>query len=80
MAEFYREIARERQAHPGDDILSELTKATVDDGPLTEDEIANIASLLTSASLDTTASALSLMCLWLVAHPESRDRLAADPT
>jgi len=80
MEAFYARIAAERRADPGDDVLSELTTKTVDERPLSEAEIANIAALLTAASLDTTASALGLMCLWLASHPEARDELVADPS
>jgi cytochrome P450 len=80
MQDFYMQIARERRANPGEDVLSELTTKEVDGRLLTDEEIANMASLLTSASLDTTASSLSLMCLWLATHPDARRRLVDDPS
>jgi cytochrome P450 len=80
MAEFFRRTAAERMADPGDDVLSDLVTKEVDGRPLTEDELTNIAALLTVSSLDTTSSSLGLMALRLATNPGHRDALVADPS
>jgi cytochrome P450 len=72
--------ARRAQGEVGDDIVGELVRARIDGEPLTETELANLLSLLTAASLDTTASAFANMLTWLVRHPTRRDELVADPS
>ena len=77
----FREVITERRASGaiGDDVVSELVRARVGARPLTDDELVNILSLLTAASLDTTASALANMVAWLCENPAARDLLVNEP-
>ena len=61
-------------------MVSALLQCQIDGRALSDEELLNILSLLTAASLDTTASALANMVAWLAANPERRDELVADPS
>jgi cytochrome P450 len=48
-------------------------------GAISEAECLNMLELLTSASLDTTATALANMLTWLASHPDEQEQLRAAP-
>lgn len=77
------ELLAERAARPGDDLLSGLTQAEIDDGGtrrrLTTKESANFANLLVSAGTETVARLLGWAAVVLADHPDQRAELAADP-
>lgn len=68
-----------RRAAPGDDLLSQLVNGKMKDRPLEVDEAVRMCSQVIVAGLDTVASALSFIMLWLSKHPEVRHELAASP-
>ena len=73
------EVAAERRAHPGDDVLSALVQADVDGRPLTDGEVQSVLWNLVGGGLDTTTSLTSLSLHHLDAHPELRAQLIDHP-
>lgn len=71
------DLARERRANPGSDLLSKLVSA-VDTGSLDEDELQAFAVLLAGAGTDTTRNAISHGVHALIRNPDQmawlRDR------
>ena len=84
-------LIRSRRDGEGEDLLSELCTATLDDGrPLTGEEIADHMNMLMMAAHDTLASSLSTFVWLLAVNPHWQERLreealglgltASDPT
>jgi cytochrome P450 len=71
-------LARKRAA-PGEDLLTGLARAADHDGALSEQEILSTIFQLVVAGHDTTTSLIGNATAALLAHPEQRDALAADP-
>ncbi|ORW94506.1 cytochrome [Mycobacterium szulgai] len=63
----------------GDDVLSVLLRARIDDQPLSDAELLNIIYLLMFAGLDTVTASMSCLLAWLGQHPYERRRLAEEP-
>jgi cytochrome P450 len=75
---FVLETARERRAHPTDDLMTFLV-AGVDSGELAEDELLGASLLLFVAGITTTSGLISNSLFHLAEFPEQRARLVADP-
>jgi cholest-4-en-3-one 26-monooxygenase len=73
-------LARERRAHPRDDLVSALIRAEVDGEALSEMDFDSFFLLLAVAGNETTRNLISGGMLALIEHPEERARLCADPT
>jgi cytochrome P450 len=73
------ELVKQRREDPRDDVASALTKGSVLDSPVTDEEAATILNGLTFAATDTTTSALLHSLRWLSAHPEERALLQREP-
>jgi methyl-branched lipid omega-hydroxylase len=71
-------LAAERDGHPGDDLISALATANVDDEQLTPAELASFFILLVVAGNETTRTALSHSLVLLTEHPDQRELLLAD--
>ncbi len=78
LADYIRELAAERKAHPRDDLLSLMGQAE-GSGDLKEGETRGLAFILTLAGIDTTACLLSNAFFRLEPLPEDRAWLTADP-
>jgi cytochrome P450/nitrite reductase/ring-hydroxylating ferredoxin subunit len=79
LIEYGRTLGEARRREPRDDITTRLVEAEVDGSTLTEHEFGLFFILLTTAGNETTRHTISLGLLDLLAHPEERGRLAADP-
>lgn len=77
--EYFRELSRAKRENPADDIVSLLATATVDDRPLTEDEILDYCLILLPAGFETTASSMSFMFLALAEDQELQRTLRDEP-
>ena len=82
---YFFELARERRAHPRDDLISALLESeiTTDDGSprrLDEMELLAFIGLLSGAGNETVARLLSWAAVLLARNPDQRALLAADPT
>lgn len=69
----------ERQANPGTDLLSDLTKAEVDGDRLTTEQLAGMTILLLLGGLDTVASVLGFTMNYLARNADIRHALAEHP-
>lgn len=69
-----------RRAKPGDDIFSALLAGTVQGGrKLTDEELCALGCLLIGAGLDTVASMLGFVAMFLARHPAHRRALIEHP-
>jgi cytochrome P450 len=80
---YLREQLREREAHPRDDLLSDLVAAEIVDETganrrLDLQEAADFSNLLVSAGTETVARLLGWAAVVLAQHPEQRAALAGD--
>jgi cytochrome P450 len=72
-------LIRSRRDGDGEDLLSELCRARLDDGrPLTDEQIADHMNMLMMAAHDTLASSLSTFVWLLAVNPEWQERLRAE--
>ncbi len=73
------EIAREKFADPGDDLISTWIHARIDDEPLPPEAIAHEVGLFISGGAETTRTAISHGLRAFVDHPDHWEAIAADP-
>lgn len=73
-------LMAERRDDPGDDLLGALIAAEQDGETLTAYEVVATALILLIAGHETTVNLIANGTLALLAHPEQREALAADPT
>ena len=78
LANLVRELADERIADPGDDLLSALVTAEVEGDHLTAEEMASFFILLVVAGNETTRNAIAHGLHALTEHPDQRARWQAD--
>lgn len=76
---YFTELVAYRRRHPGEDMLSDLAVAKIDDRPLHLDEILGFCFVLIAGGNDTAAGLLGGTAVALTAHPDQRARLLADP-
>jgi len=77
---YANDLATEKRAHPGDDIISALLAAEVEGERLTDLEFDVFFELLAVAGNETTRNLISHGMLALVEHPDERAKLLADPS
>jgi len=77
---FLSEHIAAKRRQPGDDLVSELASARVEDRPLDAGEMFSWLLTLLVAGNETTRSLLSGGIHTLACHPDERARLAADPS
>ena len=78
LTEFATELAKHREQHPGDDLMTALVQAEVDGDRLTHAEIAAFLVLLSVAGNDTTRHTTSHAIRALTLHPSQRALLMED--
>ncbi|MGH9036798.1 MAG: cytochrome P450, partial [Acidimicrobiia bacterium] len=76
--EYFHWLVAQREADPGDDLVSALVAAQGDDG-LSADELAGAGTLLLFAGHETTADLLANGTVALVRHPGELELLRTDP-
>ena len=77
---FAEKIIPARTANPGRDMVSAIIQGKVDGGrPPTDMEILGLCSLLIAGGLDTVASLLGFIAMFLAEHPAHRQQLIDDP-
>ena len=79
MFEYSRALFAEVRRNPRQDIATRLVQAEVDGDRLTDYELDLFFLLLITAGHETTRNAISLGLESLLAHPDERRRIAADP-
>jgi methyl-branched lipid omega-hydroxylase len=78
LANYAIEIARQRAANPGEDLISALVNAEVDGERFEEYDLGVMVALLIEAGGGTTADAMHEALLALDRFPSERDRLLTD--
>jgi cytochrome P450 len=78
LANLVTELAEQRQANPGEDLVSALATANIDGEQLTPAELASFFVLLVVAGNETTRTAISHSLVLLTEHPDQRELLLAD--
>jgi cytochrome P450 len=74
------EIVDERRANPGDDFISHLVRANVDEDALNDRELFDQIFSVCGAALQTTATSMGAVLLLLCRHPDQLDDLRSDPS
>jgi len=74
-----QEVAAEKYANPGDDLISTWLHARIDDEPLPPEAIAHEVGLFISGGAETTRTAISHGLRAFVDHPEQWDAMSTDP-
>jgi cytochrome P450 len=77
--DYFLDLVRERRRHPGDDLVTILTRARDEQGPLTDDELVALCILMIQAGHETTADMIGLGVLALLRHPDELHALRDDP-
>lgn len=81
MRDYFAALVSERQAKPGDDLISYLTKQRYPDGePFKFNHILGSCGLLLVAGIDTTWSGIGASIWHLAKTPSDRERLIAEPS
>jgi cytochrome P450 len=78
LTEFATELAKHREEHPGDDLMTALVQAEIDGDRLTHAEIAAFLVLLSVAGNDTSRHTTSHAIRALTLHPAQRELLLED--
>jgi cytochrome P450 len=78
--EIRRLLDARRSAGGQDDVTAELLHATVEDRPLTDEEIVSIVRNWTVGELGTIAASVGIITGFLAAHPDLQDRLRVEPS
>ena len=79
---YWVDAVAERRGEPEPregDLASHLLHATVDDRPLTDDEMLDMLTVLVLAGLDTTRAQLGYLFRHLALQPDDRRQLVAEP-
>lgn len=79
LREFIHGLVRTKRRQPDDALLSRLIHTEDPAGPLSDDELVNIATLLLVAGHETTANMLALGSFALLEHPAQLERLRRHP-
>ena len=77
--DFFRGIARERRAHPTNDVATLIATAEVDGSLIGEFEASSYFVALASAGHDTTSATLAGGLLALIQNPEEMRKLRTNP-
>jgi pentalenolactone synthase len=78
LIDYVRDLVRRKRIEPGNDMLSELL--TIEDGALTDDEIAGLGAIVLFAGHETTVVRIDMGTLLLLHTTGQYQALAEDPT
>lgn len=79
MAAYFREVIREREHHPGNDLITHLLALREVDDALTEDEVIGTSMLFLFGGHETTTNLIGNGVRALLRHPEQRQRIIDNP-
>ncbi|WP_176455621.1 cytochrome P450 family protein [Enemella evansiae] len=79
MEDYLSTLINGKRSAPGGDLLSALVQAHDDNDTFTDEELLGTAFLLLVGGHESTAHLISTAVMLLVAHPEQRAMVAADP-
>jgi cytochrome P450 len=80
MVDFLSRLVAEKSAHPGEDMLSAIVKASEDGDTLSAGEATSMAFLLLVAGHETTVNLIGNGALALLRHPDQLAVLRGDPS
>jgi len=78
LIEYAKELGRERQKHPREDLTTTLVMADAGGEHLTAEEMGTFFELLVTAGIETTAASIAHGMLALSEHPDQRTLLFGD--
>jgi len=78
MLDYLRDLAEEKRAHPGNDVLSMMVQAEEDGHVLTSEELVAQGMLLLIAGHETTRNLIANGLLTLLRYPRELERLRGD--
>jgi pentalenolactone synthase len=78
LIDYVRDLVARKRTEPGNDMLSELI--TIEDGALTDDDIAGLGAIVLFAGHETTVVRIDMGTLLLLSNPEQYTALSNDPT
>ncbi|MFK8020559.1 MAG: cytochrome P450 [Pseudomonadales bacterium] len=79
MAEYFQSVITDRRANPGDDLISAVVQAKVEEDFLVDQDIVGFCILLLIAGNETTTNLLSNLLNHLADDPETWNELRSDP-
>jgi len=74
---YVKDLVARKRTEPGNDMLSELL--TIEDGALTDDDVAGLGAIALFAGHETTVVRIDLGTLLLLTNPDQYAALATDP-
>jgi cytochrome P450 len=80
LAAYVRRLIDEKEARPGDDMVSRIIDEHVKPGHLSRDDFAEIGAMILRAGHDTTTNMIGMGTLLLLRDDALRERLATDPS
>ncbi|MBW4625321.1 MAG: cytochrome P450 [Brasilonema octagenarum HA4186-MV1] len=78
MADYFRQLLKERRSHPGKDLISDLIAAYEEGEKLTGQEVVDFCILLLTAGNETTTNLITNTIWCLHEHPDENQRLLHD--
>ncbi|HEU5367232.1 MAG TPA: cytochrome P450 [Ktedonobacterales bacterium] len=79
MSGYFEEMLEQRRRQPGDDLMSKLIAARVDEQPLSQEELLGFCQLLLIAGNITTTNLIANAIICFDEHPEALERLRQTP-
>lgn len=79
MFEYFGSLVTRRRASPGDDLISALTRASIDGETLTDWDVLGFCFVIVAGGNDTTGNLISHTARLLDLHPRQRELLVDDP-
>ena len=79
MARYVEGWIEEARKNPGSDLLSRVVTAEINGRAITHQEQMSVSTLLLAGGLDTVASSMGFVALFLAQNPNHRARLRNDP-
>ncbi|MHB1583103.1 MAG: cytochrome P450 [Acidimicrobiales bacterium] len=77
---YLEDLIERRRREPGDDIVSHLLQAEIEERPLTHEQLLNYCELIVEAGNETTRNAISGGLLAFAEHRGEWERLRRDPS
>ena len=77
---YFEEVIADREANPGDDLLSAFVQAEKDGDRMTSEEMVSLAFQLFIAASDTSVTTMSVGLQWLLRNPDQLALLRGDPS
>ena len=72
-------LIADRRAHPGEDLLTDIVRARIQEQPMAEEDITSMMLVILFGGLDTVASSMSFVMHFLATHPEHVRQLVEKP-